>query len=160
VNRAKTILFLTATRADFGKLKPLIAKVSGCSSFDYRLFVTGMHMLSRYGSTVKEVENAGFKNIFTYINQDGALNSVMDLALANTIQGQGAAQARGDLSGLDRGESFQPLERHPLAHASKSNLNNEPGNRTRPRVSIGRAELDAALSLRSGEVLDLDSKSD
>jgi UDP-N-acetylglucosamine 2-epimerase (hydrolysing) len=87
VNRAKTILFLTATRADFGKLKPLIAKVAGCSAFDYRLFVTGMHMLSRYGSTVKEVENAGFKNIFTYINQDGDLNTGMDVALAHTVQG-------------------------------------------------------------------------
>lgn len=85
----KTILFLTGTRADFGKLKPLIREVARDDRFDYRIFVTGMHMLSRYGSTVIEVQNAGFKNIFTFINTDGALDTGMDLALANTIQGLG-----------------------------------------------------------------------
>jgi UDP-N-acetylglucosamine 2-epimerase (hydrolysing) len=85
----KTILFVTGTRADFGKLKPLIREVARDGCFDYRIFVTGMHMLSRYGSTVIEVQNSGFKNIFTFINYDGALNTGMDLALANTIQGLG-----------------------------------------------------------------------
>jgi hypothetical protein len=46
---------------------------------------------------------------------------------------------------LDRGEPFQPLARPPPVDASKPNLENKPGNRTRSRVSIGRAELDAAL---------------
>ena len=59
--------------------------------------------------------------------------------------GQRAAQASGDLAGLDRGESIQPLERHPPYHASNSNLKNEPENHIRPRASIGRTELDAAL---------------
>jgi UDP-N-acetylglucosamine 2-epimerase (hydrolysing) len=83
----KTILFVTGTRADFGKLKPLIREVERSSRFNYRLFVTGMHMLSRYGSTVMEVEKAGFGNIFTFINSDA--NTGMDIALANTIQGLG-----------------------------------------------------------------------
>jgi UDP-N-acetylglucosamine 2-epimerase (hydrolysing) len=48
-----------------------------------------MHVLARYGSTVFEVKRAGFKNIFSYINQDGSINSQMDLVLANTIQGLG-----------------------------------------------------------------------
>jgi UDP-N-acetylglucosamine 2-epimerase (hydrolysing) len=83
----RTILFVTGTRADFGKLKPLIREVERDSGCDYRLFVTGMHMLSRYGSTVIEVEKAGFRNIFTFINSDA--NTGMDIALANTIQGLG-----------------------------------------------------------------------
>jgi UDP-N-acetylglucosamine 2-epimerase (hydrolysing) len=86
----KKVLFLTGTRADFGKLKPLIEQVKRASDeFEYGIFATGMHMLSRYGSTANEIRKAGFDNIFPYINQDGAIDSQMDLVLANTIQGLG-----------------------------------------------------------------------
>jgi UDP-N-acetylglucosamine 2-epimerase (hydrolysing) len=85
----KTILFVTGTRADFGKLKPLIARVAAADDFDHRIFATGMHMLSRYGSTVSEIVNSGFQNIYPYLNQDPFGSSGMDLALANTIQGLG-----------------------------------------------------------------------
>lgn len=85
----KKILFLTGTRADFGKVKPLIRELENLDKFESAIFVTGMHMLSRYGYTLIEVQKAGFKNIFTYINQvDSNLNQ-MDLVLANTIQGLG-----------------------------------------------------------------------
>ena len=46
----RKILFLTGTRADFGKLKPLILKLQDDESFEVSLFVTGMHMLSKYNS--------------------------------------------------------------------------------------------------------------
>jgi UDP-N-acetylglucosamine 2-epimerase (hydrolysing) len=85
----KKILFLTGTRADFGKMKPLIEDVERSSDFEAHIFATGMHMLARYGSTVKEIQLAGFRHIYSYINQDGSVNSQMDLVLANTIQGLG-----------------------------------------------------------------------
>jgi len=85
----RKILFLTGTRADFGKMKPLIEEVERSSDFEAHIFVTGMHMLARYGSTVKEVQLAGFRHIYSYINQDGSINSQTDLVLANTIQGLG-----------------------------------------------------------------------
>lgn len=85
----KTILFVTGTRADFGKLKPLISRVATTKEFEYRIFATGMHMLSRYGATVSEITKSGFQNIYPYLNQDPLGSSGMDLALANTIQGLG-----------------------------------------------------------------------
>jgi UDP-N-acetylglucosamine 2-epimerase (hydrolysing) len=85
----RKILFLTGTRADFGKMKPLIEEVERSSDFEAHIFATGMHMLARYGSTVKEIQLAGFRHIYSYINQDGSVNSQMDLVLANTIQGLG-----------------------------------------------------------------------
>jgi len=84
----KTILFVTGTRADFGKLKTLIARVQAAEAFDHRIFATGMHMLSRYGATVGEIASS-FQNIYPYLNQDPSGSSGMDLALANTIQGLG-----------------------------------------------------------------------
>jgi UDP-N-acetylglucosamine 2-epimerase (hydrolysing) len=85
----KKILFLTGTRADFGKLLPLIEYVDKSPEFECFIFATGMHMLHRYGFTLKEIEKKGFKNIFPYINQIGTINSQMDLTLATTIQGLG-----------------------------------------------------------------------
>lgn len=85
----RRIVFLSGTRADFGKLKPLIARVAADSSFEYEIFVTGMHMLARYGSTINEVRRAGFDRIHPFVNQDGSVTSQMDLVLANTVQGLG-----------------------------------------------------------------------
>lgn len=84
-HKNKKILFITGTRADFGKLKPLMHKVSESTKFDFLVFVTGMHMLSLYGLTENEVRKAGFKNIRTFINQ--MEGEPMEIILANTING-------------------------------------------------------------------------
>ena len=81
----KRILFVTGTRADFGKLKSLIEKVSSLDGFEPDIFVTGMHMLSKYGMTSIEVERLGIKSTYKYINQNA--NDSMDIILAKTIAG-------------------------------------------------------------------------
>lgn len=81
----KDILFLTGTRADFGKLKPLMNAVDSEENFRCHVFVTGMHLLAKYGNTINEIHKSGFKNVFTYMNQiDG---EDMEEILANTIIG-------------------------------------------------------------------------
>lgn len=81
----KKILFLTGTRADFGKLKSLIFKVDNSEHFEAHIFVTGMHLLSKYGMTASEVEKSGFQSVYKYINQNNS--DSMDMILAKTIQG-------------------------------------------------------------------------
>lgn len=81
----KKILFLTGTRADYGKLKSLIIELDKEVDFEVNIFITGMHMLSKYGSTWKEIEKDGFLNSYHYINQNQ--NTPMDIALSNTITG-------------------------------------------------------------------------
>jgi len=83
----KKILFVSGTRADFGKIKPLIQQVKDSDDFSYQIFVTGMHMLSVYGMTVLEIKKAGFDNTYSFINQDSAITSQMDIVLATTVQG-------------------------------------------------------------------------
>lgn len=81
----KNIAFLTGTRADFGKIKSLIAIVEDQVGFDAHIFVTGMHMLEEYGYTLIEVKRCGFKNISTFNNHTD--EATMDLTLAKTISG-------------------------------------------------------------------------
>jgi len=81
----RRILFLTGTRADFGKLKSLMLKLQNDPDFEVIIFVTGMHMLSLYGSTWDEVRKAGLKNIYQFINQNES--DLMDHIMAKTING-------------------------------------------------------------------------
>jgi UDP-N-acetylglucosamine 2-epimerase (hydrolysing) len=81
----KRILFLTGTRADFGKLKPLMQAVANDTAFSSTIFATGMHTLARYGYTVEEIHKSGFRNLHVFMNQYHG--EPMDLVLANTIGG-------------------------------------------------------------------------
>jgi UDP-N-acetylglucosamine 2-epimerase (hydrolysing) len=81
----KKIVFLTGTRADFGKLKSLINISKKSKLFDVHIFVTGMHLDKKFGYTIDEVQKEGYDNIFPYKNYK--LSSKMDQILANTIKG-------------------------------------------------------------------------
>jgi UDP-N-acetylglucosamine 2-epimerase (hydrolysing) len=81
----KKIAFLTGTRADFGKIKSLIQILQNNVQLEPHIFVTGMHMMEKYGLTLIEVQNCGFKNISTFENYTD--ESTMDLTLAKTIEG-------------------------------------------------------------------------
>jgi len=48
----KSIVFLTATRADFGKLKSLIEILQNSDVVEIHIFATGMHMDNKFGFTV------------------------------------------------------------------------------------------------------------
>ncbi len=79
----KKIVFLTGTRADFGKLKPLINIIENSENFDCYIFVTGMHTLSKYGATFTEIKKLDYKNIFIFMNQTNTTES--DIILSNTV---------------------------------------------------------------------------
>ena len=81
----KRIVFVTGTRADYGKLKSLMKKVEQHPDFELHIFITGMHLLSKYGATYQEIEKDGYVNIYKFVNQK--LNQPMDITLSNTILG-------------------------------------------------------------------------
>jgi UDP-N-acetylglucosamine 2-epimerase (hydrolysing) len=81
----KKILFLTGTRADFGKIKSLISTLDNHQNFEVFVFVTGMHLQKEYGYTLIEIERCNFKNIHTFENHTH--ETTMDLTLAKTIEG-------------------------------------------------------------------------
>lgn len=84
----KKILFLTGTRADFGKIKSLIQILDANPGFDVHVFVTGMHLQQEYGYTLIEIERCNFNNVHTF--QNHTHETTMDLTLAKTIEGLSA----------------------------------------------------------------------
>ena len=80
------ICFLTGTRADFGKLKPLIVGASELPGIRVTVLVTGMHLMPKYGSTVNEVRRLEpGVHIREFDNQTEG--DSMDRILARTIEG-------------------------------------------------------------------------
>jgi len=66
----KKIAFVTGTRADYGKIKELILKAQEDRKFKVFVFVTGMHLLKKYGSTYHELIKDGLLNITKFNNQN------------------------------------------------------------------------------------------
>ncbi len=60
----KKILFLSGTRADYGKIKPLIQAVENQEDLEAYVYVSGMHLLERYGSTYREILKDGYQNVY------------------------------------------------------------------------------------------------
>lgn len=56
----KIISVLTASRSEYGLLKPIIERLNAVKDFDVRIVVTGAHLSSEFGLTYQEIENDGF----------------------------------------------------------------------------------------------------
>lgn len=59
----KRIVFITGTRADYGKIKSLIKKVEESTMFEAYIYVSGMHLMEMFGNTYDEILKDGYKNI-------------------------------------------------------------------------------------------------
>lgn len=81
----KRIAVVTATRAEFGLLKPLILKLNQEDLWDVSVLVTGMHLSQEFGNTFQEIEEAGISvacKIPCLSEGDGAINMSLNMAMA------------------------------------------------------------------------------
>jgi UDP-N-acetylglucosamine 2-epimerase (hydrolysing) len=79
----KKIVLLTTTRADYGKIKPILRTLHQDKNMDVNVFVTGMHMLEKFGNTYLEVLEDNLGRIIC--DEDYHYESRMDISLANVI---------------------------------------------------------------------------
>ncbi len=81
---SKRLLFITGTRADYGKLEPL-ALAAQRAGFAISFFITGMHMMRRYGETRLEVRRFPGAEFFEYVNQREG--DAQEFILSKTVLG-------------------------------------------------------------------------
>ena len=58
--RRYKIAVLTATRAEYGLLKPVLTLIAKDNDLDLQVLVTGMHLSEAFGNTGQEIEKDGF----------------------------------------------------------------------------------------------------
>lgn len=69
VKEQKKILFITGTRADYGKIKSLMKTMDRSDRYEVFVYVSGMHLLAQYGSTYREVLKDEYKNVHVAFGQ-------------------------------------------------------------------------------------------
>ena len=123
----RSICVVTATRAEYGLLRPVVQKLAASADLQLRLVVTGAHLCPRLGLTVTEIEKDGFAidarlPIFT---DDAAEPVAQTLARTLTVFDEYFAQSAPDCLLVlgDRFEIFAvataAAARHiPIAHIS------------------------------------------
>lgn len=80
----RKIVFLTGTRADYGKIKSILKVIHARNGMEVDIFVTGMHMLAQFGNTYAEVVKDGLGRV--HCDEDYAYEPRMDMAIANVIR--------------------------------------------------------------------------
>ena len=83
----KKIVFLTGTRADYGKIKSIIQKLSRNKKYKINIFVTGMHLRAKYGLTYKEIykDFKKFKNISIFKKSNFISSQAGEMILSKTV---------------------------------------------------------------------------
>lgn len=79
----KKVLFITGTRADYGKMKPLMLSLEENSLFEVFIFVCGMHLSEKFGNTYQEVLKDNYKNVYVAFGIPEIQNTSVNLG--NTI---------------------------------------------------------------------------
>ena len=83
----KRVLFVTGTRADFGKMKPLIQVTESSPNYEVHVAITGMHLLSTFGDTWREVTTT--LNCQNHLISNSADSPSQDVILSRTIESFG-----------------------------------------------------------------------
>ncbi len=122
----KIISILTATRAEFGLLKPLIASLLTVKEFDVRIVVTGAHLSQEFGLTYKEIEEFGLaidEKIEILLSSDTPTSVSKSMGLAMISFAEYFARLKPDMLVVlgDRYETLAVVmaaanQRIPIAH--------------------------------------------
>ena len=122
-----TVAVVTATRAEYGLLRPVIGKLAASPALALQLVVTGAHLCPRLGATVSEIEADGMPIAarLPIFSEDAAEPVALTIARTLTVFDGWFAAHRPDLVLLlgDRFDIFAvaaaAAARHiPIAHIS------------------------------------------
>jgi len=81
----KKICIITATRAEYGLLKPLMELIKQSTKLELQTIVTGTHLSPEFGLTYKQIEADGFyidEKVEILLSSDTATSIVKTMALA------------------------------------------------------------------------------
>lgn len=86
----KRIAVLTATRAEYGILRPLIERIYADKDLELSLLVTGAHLSAEFGNTCQEIADDGFPiAVKIPILESGDTAAAVSRTMANALDGFG-----------------------------------------------------------------------
>lgn len=107
----KKVCAVTATRAEYGLLKPVLRRIESDSELELSLLVTGTHLSKQYGHTVDEIEKDGFaisKKIPMDFSDTGEVALNQEMAKLQAAAGVFFAEEKPDIL-LILGDRYEML---------------------------------------------------
>lgn len=107
----KTIVIVTATRAEYGLLRPVIRRLMDIKELMVKIAVTGAHLCQEFGMTVREIENDGIaidKKIEILLGSDTPVAVSKSMGLAMISFAEYFAESRPDAL-LVLGDRYETL---------------------------------------------------
>jgi len=122
----KVITFLTATRAEYGLLRPVIKRLLQDKTIEVRVVVTGAHLSHEFGLTYQEIEQDGVqidRKIDIMLSSDTPASISKTMGIAMICFADYFSERRPDLL-VVLGDRYEALavccaaanERIPIAH--------------------------------------------
>lgn len=91
----RRIVYVSGTRADFGLMERTLRLMRDHPHLDVSVCVTGMHLLPRYGSTVRDIEASGVRiHSRIPVHLDGSSGAVVARAIGKMVIGMTDALER------------------------------------------------------------------
>ena len=128
----RKICVVTATRAEYGALKPLLDSIENDAHFQLMLVVTGTHLSPEFGLTVQQIRQDGFrvcKEIEIVLSSDSSVGVCKSMGLAQISFAETFDELKPDLVFIlgDRYEilpvaSVANILRIPVAHLNGGEL--------------------------------------
>ena len=82
----RRVTYVSGTRADFGLMRSTLLMMDADPRFELSVVVTGMHLLSKYGNTVEEIQNSGLSIAGRLpVKLSGADGAQMAIALGQQV---------------------------------------------------------------------------
>ncbi len=84
----RKIIYVTGTRADYGLMAKTLSLISADQDLELMVCVTGMHLLEKYGLTVREIEDDGFNicgKVDVFLEEESGES--MAIAIADELKG-------------------------------------------------------------------------
>lgn len=124
--KKKTICILTATRAEYGLLYPIIVKLQEYAMIEVKIVVTGMHLSPEFGLTYQEIEQSGMtidRKIEMLVSADTPSSISKSMGIALISFADYFAEIKPDML-VVLGDRYETLavaiaamnERIPIAH--------------------------------------------
>lgn len=145
MKRLQRITYLTGTRADFGLMRRCLDRIASTPELSVELLVTGMHLSSRFGLTVREIEESGHtiaSRIAVPIDDDSGRGMGVSTGLITCAVADYLASGRCDALLLlgDRGEMLAGATAAlfagtPIVHVSGGDVSGSVDDSIRHAVS-------------------------
>ena len=62
--KPRNVCVVTGTRAEYGALRPVMQAIDTAPQLHLKVCATGMHLLAKFGSTVRQVDGDGWGEVF------------------------------------------------------------------------------------------------